>query len=253
MSARIDASTDDIRRSVGVPDEAAFTATGWSYVVADRGAAVYQGVVGLEGTAAGTYNALYWEGSTDGAMRVESGAAGANFASRPAVGTWFFWALTSTTAGAGSLIGYWSAANSNVFNTANTTGQASTTNLLMWGNDSVGSWMDGRLAAIKVWDAVLTQAEIEAEKWKRIPARWANSHLWNPLFNATDLSDYSGNGRTLTATGTLTTEDGPPVPWGFSRQKGDATVAAAAGVFTRIVSPGSGPGMRLAGRGGLAG
>ena len=246
MAIRIDASGDDLRRA-SPPDESAITVSGWSNVVADRGLDTYQGLAVLEGTVAATYNGFYWEGNSE-AARMESGAAGANFASRPAVGTWFFWAMTSTTAGAGSLIGYWSAATSSTFVTASTTGQASTTNRLTLGNDTALSWMSGRFSAIKVWDAVLTQAELEQEKWSIRPRRWANLHLWAPCRIATELADYSGNGRTLTATGTLTTEDGPPVPWGAGSIILPFVAAAAGTTFTKI----AGERFGLAGGRGLA-
>lgn len=252
MAIRIDAAGDDLRRTSGVPDESALTICGWSYVTADRGVATYQALGGIENTGDGSWNILYWEGGTDGSMAISSGAAETNLASRPALNTWFFWALTSTTAGAGSLIGYWSAVNSSTFVSASTTGQAMTPNLLIIGNDSVGSWLNGRFANIKVWDAVLTQTELEQEKWSVRPRRFANLHLWAPCRIASELFDYSGNGRTLTATGTLTTEDGPPVPWGANSIVVPFAAAVTPTVFVRIVSPGSGPGMRIAGNGGLA-
>ena len=233
MAIRINAGTDDLRRSAP-PDESALTMCGWTRVIADTGAA-YQALGGIEDTGLGVWNILYWEGATSNAMAISSGAAEVNFASRPAVGTWFFWAITSTTAGAGSLIGYWSLATSSTFNSASTTGQAGTSDRLTIGNDSGASnFLDGRFAAIKVWDAVLTQAELEQEKWSIRPRRWANIHLWAPCRIATELADYSGNGRTLTATGTLTTEDGPPVPWGAGSIILPFVAAAAGTTFTKI-------------------
>lgn len=211
MSIRIDASGDDLRRTANLPDESAFTMCGWSYVVADRGAS-YQALGGIEGSG-GTWNILYWEGGTSDAMAISSGAAEASFASRPATGTWFFWAVTSTTAAAGSLIGYWSAANSNTFNTQSTTGQASTVNRLTVGNDTALSWLSGRFQYVKCWDAVLTQAELEQEKWSATPKRFANLNFWWPARNSAETQDWGNNKRNATATGTLTTEDGPPVTW----------------------------------------
>lgn len=73
---------------------------------------------------------------------------------------------------------------------------------------------NGRVAAVKLWAAALTAAEIDAERFTVRPVRWDNLHLFTPLFGSTTLEDWSGAGRAWTAAGTLTTEDGPPVSWG---------------------------------------
>jgi hypothetical protein len=74
-----------------------------------------------------------------------------------------------------------------------------------------GRW-DGSIACVRVWRAVLTQAELLIEKDKAVAQRTAN--LW-AVYNFTSgpqTVDNSGNGRTLTATGTPTTDaSGPPV------------------------------------------
>lgn len=247
MAIRIDASGDDLRRSTILPGVAAFTACGWAHVVADTGAGVYQALCILEDTAV-AWNGLYWEGGTNGSAVISSAAGETNLASRPATGLPFFWAVTSTTPGAGSLIGYLSAATTNTFTSASTTGSDVTPNRLTWGNDSALSWCSGRFSCLKVWDAVLTQAELEHEKWSIRPKRWANIHLWCPARIATELFDLSGNGRTLTATGTLTTEDGPPVPWGSGSIILPFAAAAAGTTFTKI----TGERFGLAGGRGLA-
>jgi hypothetical protein len=76
-------------------------------------------------------------------------------------------------------------------------------------------WFNGRLAYVRVWSVVLSQAEIEAEWASTTPVR--TSGLWAdwPLTVHTDLTDHSGNGRNLVAgTTSTTTEDGPPISAG---------------------------------------
>lgn len=216
MSIRIDDSGDDLRRTANLPDESACTIAGWAYIVTDRGASTYQTLAGIEGVVAGTWNVLYWEGSSE-AMRIESGSGGANFASRPATGEWFFFALV-TSSGAGNCRGYWSGANSNTFNTQTTTTQASTVDLLTIGNDSGLRWASARFANIKCWNAALSQADLELEKWSYAPKRYANLNFWWPLRNSSETQDWGNNKRNATVTGTLTTENNPPITWSYGRK-----------------------------------
>lgn len=234
MAIRIDASGDDLRRTANLPLSSGLTVCGWAYIVTDRGVGTYQALAVLENTALGTYDGLYWEASTDGSMTVESNIAAANMASRPGTGAWFFWAMTSTTAGAGSFIGYQSAATTNTFTTVSTTGAAILApDRLTIGNDSAGSWSSARFSGIKIWDVVLTQAQLEQEKWSYVPRYTASSNGWYPGRIAPEVYDFSGLGRNLTATGTLTTEDGPPVSWGGASYLYPYTAPAAGGADVR--------------------
>jgi Concanavalin A-like lectin/glucanases superfamily/Cohesin domain/Carboxypeptidase regulatory-like domain/Dockerin type I domain len=83
--------------------------------------------------------------------------------------------------------------------------------LPMFGNNSYGEWLDGRIAAGKIWRATLSTAEIQSEMGSYAPLRTAN--IWSvvPMRVHTDLTDQSGMGNTPTATGTLSTEEGPPL------------------------------------------
>jgi hypothetical protein len=97
---------------------------------------------------------------------------------------------------------------------------------------------DIRVDRIKIWDAALTAAEVASEMYRIEPVRWANIHLWSPCNpGATErLSDWSGNGKTWTAGGTLTDED--PAPGvGWSLGLGQVTdVGAAAATYNEAVS-----------------
>jgi hypothetical protein len=80
-----------------------------------------------------------------------------------------------------------------------------------------GDWGDGRVAAVKLWGAVLTADEIAAEMTTVRSQRTANLAAFWPMI-ATALADaytdYSGNGMTLSSGGTVTVADGPPTGWG---------------------------------------
>lgn len=83
--------------------------------------------------------------------------------------------------------------------------------LLYFNNNGYGEWLDGRVAAGKIWKATLSQAEIQAEMGSYAPVRTAN--IWSvvPMRVHTDLTDQSGMGNTPTAMGELSTEEGPPL------------------------------------------
>ncbi|MFG1683513.1 LamG domain-containing protein [Nonomuraea sp. NPDC049269] len=88
-----------------------------------------------------------------------------------------------------------------------------TPNQLWLGTDAFGGWWDGRIAAVKVWDAALSQADVEAELSQQQPKRTTNLIRWHPFVSA-EPTDYSGLGNDLTGGTGATTEDGPPIPWG---------------------------------------
>lgn len=75
-------------------------------------------------------------------------------------------------------------------------------------------FFNGRLAALKIWTAALTDAEILAEMRTVRPLRFTNLWGWWPLFTPSLGKDLTGNGRDLTAAGTPISGDGPPVSWG---------------------------------------
>jgi hypothetical protein len=89
---------------------------------------------------------------------------------------------------------------------------------LFIGNDGRGFWLDGSVAAVKIYDAPLTQAEIAQEMQQFGPVRTTNLNAFYPLQSAgTAAADTSGNDRLLVVSGSLTTDpNGPallaPVP-----------------------------------------
>lgn len=75
----------------------------------------------------------------------------------------------------------------------------------------------GRLAYVKIWEASLSDSEMESEMRCAQPKRLANLFAFYPMLAGASerLRDYTGQAsRTLRANGTLTDGDGPPVTWG---------------------------------------
>lgn len=92
---------------------------------------------------------------------------------------------------------------------ANTT----TPEVLLLGSNTT-EYLDGRQEGHKIWNAALTLAERSAERLSIQPVSRASLHAAWALQNAADLTDYSGNGRTLTANGTLADAAASGTRWG---------------------------------------
>jgi hypothetical protein len=87
---------------------------------------------------------------------------------------------------------------------------------LHFGNNTYGDWLNGRVAAGKVWTAALSQSEIQAEtnSWNAVKT----ANIWSVVNMRTtsDVTDQSGNGNNFTTSGSVTTEADPnigsPIP-----------------------------------------
>jgi len=213
VAIRIDASGDYLRRTANLPTSSSFTACCWFYYVNTRSA--YAFFIGLEDatSSASQYLLIGFEDTNAFHVAVNSGGAVPYFGSNPATSAWHFMAIrangTNVKGFHRTLAGTWQTVTSS-------TAPLFTPAMLTLGNDSWDEWTNCRLAGIKVWDAALTDAEIENEAETLTPQRFENINLWVPGFPGSGerTRDYSGNGRNLTEGGTLTDEDPPPVAWG---------------------------------------
>lgn len=99
------------------------------------------------------------------------------------------------------------------------TGDQNNYPILFYDGGNWSEYLNGRLFAFKLYEAPLTQAEIQQEMYSVLPRRTANLWCFNPMIenSPTDAAkDRSGNGRDWTYTGTLTVEDSPPVGYGVT-------------------------------------
>jgi hypothetical protein len=130
-------------------------------------------------------------------------------------GTWTFIAATIDRTAAENWIYYANAPATTLtreFFFANPSSHLLDTNTFSIGGDGFGDPWAGSIAAVKVWNAVLTQTELTAEAAKYAPQRTAN--LWGAYSfqSGPQTTDDSGNSRTLTAVGTPTLDaSGPPI------------------------------------------
>ncbi|MEU0469933.1 LamG-like jellyroll fold domain-containing protein [Amycolatopsis sp. NPDC006131] len=215
MAGRFTTSTVPLDYPTTAPDPAAgITVLMWAYLTASTG--TWSEVWRLRDTG-GTTKFFFGAGA-NGTELTGASIAG-SFPTSPTAmqftaGTWHRLAMT-VTGTTGTVYG------------AGATGPVSTGTGTVSGGGTAGAYAlggrsasdlsenwNGRIAAVKVYSAALTVAEIENEWAQYVPSRVANLYGWYPLVNATDLADLSGNGRTLTAGSPApVTEDGPPIPW----------------------------------------
>lgn len=89
---------------------------------------------------------------------------------------------------------------------------ASATSTVYLGGDgrATDEWVNGRIAAVKMWHAVVDVAELEAERLSYKPSRLENLFAYYTFWNGPQTADESGNGHTLTAGTSPTAEAGPP-------------------------------------------
>lgn len=250
MAVRTDASGEALSRTASLPDDESFTACGWAMLSADRND--YSTVFSLD-DASSRYFLIETDSDGTTLALVDNTQVGALTAVN--VNEWFFWALWASALGTGGAYVWRSSTGGWSSKTSNRTGFTMTPTGMFIGNNGFGEWMNGRSAAVKVWSgAALSQAEIEQERLSYLPQRWANIYGFWPLLAHGDLVDYSSNARPLTATGTLSTEDGPPIAWRRGRSRFRRPSAAPAGAIAGTADLLFGAGAStLAGAGALAG
>lgn len=202
MAVRFDAAADDLNVAVALGQN--HTLMGWFYLSIDKNdyntffSARNDFHVGTD--ADGTELAL-WDGSTF----TESSFA-------LPIATWFH--LAWVRAGNSNLV-YIDGTQRLSYSGANTDGTK-----VRIGNNEYSEFLNGRAAYVKAWSRNLSQAEVLNEMRTVRPQMVTNFVGWWPLLAGASerLSDYFGT-LTLTAGGTLTDEDPPPIGWGGASTK----------------------------------
>ena len=85
--------------------------------------------------------------------------------------------------------------------------------LIIGGSAGTGGFVDGSIGLVKIWNAVLTAAQMLQELNSYRPVSTSGLLVWAPYDDGTKAVDYSGNGNHGTVTGALAT-DGPHVGGG---------------------------------------
>jgi hypothetical protein len=153
------------------------------------------------------------------------------------VGTWYHCAMTIAGTGAGQVLGY---LNGVLDMTQTGSPGPTNTQICIGAYSTTGSErLNGCAAALKFYTGVFTAAEIAIEMCQYMPFRTAGLVMWSPLLSAADATvNYAGTG-VWTVSGTLTTENGPPIPWSLHSSVWNVAVsggtvytATLAGAFT---------------------
>lgn len=246
MGTRFDAAGEDMRRTASLPAQTAFTLAGFARRVVNSGG--FENLCGIEQAtaSAANYMELIFQDTT---LNVWSGNDGnVAFASSPAVGSWFFFAIVSSGTGAGQLVGYWCAIGATSLITASHQNSSTfSPGMVILGSSSYGEQFNGVVRGVRVWDAALTSAELLLESQTLAPVRLVNLHLSSPCIEsaiADNAKDFSGNGRNWTHTGTLSLDATPPaISYRGRRNRTIQHVAAGGGgggtkLLNRLVQEG---------------
>lgn len=215
QAARYSASDEQHTNAISLGSQANFTVCAWLRFTADRN--TWSTPLALD---SGT-NAVHLQTQDDGTtVVVWDDPTGSQVATGPAltVDRWYFGAIS--VAGAAGLL-YVRDQDGTVV-TDTWTSAARTLAEIWLGSNRVGEWLDGRVAAVKLWTAGLSQSELATEATRYDAARTANlSRAWR-LDGTT--AEQTGNGTSLIGGIGATWETGPPIPLSSS---GSFTATAA--------------------------
>lgn len=205
MAVRFDAVADRLIRTANVVNyNSAYTICLWVYLVSDRNA--WGDIASVSDGTTSNYDSV---GVTGAGTTLTWGVAFAGDQTGPElpVGQWCHIALVRSSAT--SLVAYKDGVIGGVPHAANVAARAASSRMEVGGTDGGTEWMDMRVAAVKIYSAALTAAEILKERETYAPVRTSNLVLYTPLVSASDVTDQSGNGYDWTVGGTLGTEGGP--------------------------------------------
>jgi hypothetical protein len=205
MAVRLANAGDYLTRTTNLPAISNFTAMVWGYLTVD---------MNTPGTALGfgNFGAFLLGVSDDGTTLSAYDAYNEILGSAWTLGTWKHLAIAVSGSGVGQALFY---ADGALFATLDGHAEftATTFRLGAHPHPAADLLFNGRLAAHKLYDTALTVTQIQQEMRQYLPVNMTSLNAWAPLLLSTDLKDYSGAARDYTGSGTLTTEDGPPIPW----------------------------------------
>jgi hypothetical protein len=186
MSTRFDAAGDYLYRAASAPTgtSTGYTWMGWVYLSVDRNAT--GGIAFLYNSVPNAWIGLYVDASGTDLRRDISGNTGA--VESLSTGTWYHLCVTYQGSTCKVYI------NGSLDTTASTSSSVAGATLVM-GDNGAGAWINGRLAGVKIWNAVLSDAEVAAEypyyddikggAWAVYPMEQSGSRT----------NDVSGNGN----------------------------------------------------------
>jgi concanavalin A-like lectin/glucanase superfamily protein len=214
VAVRFSADGQDYTRTLSLGSQAAYTIALWVKISIDRNDVSTVWCVDNGSDQAGVLQTdsdgtslLYFD-HTENVHSVATLTAG----------VWHYVAISVNGAN-GTAVSRAATASTYTVSTWNDGATSLTMTNLRLGESVFGSqWLNGCVTGVRLWQATLTQAELENEAWTYLPRRTANLTAWYPQVR-TETVDYSGNGRTLSGGSGAATEDGPPVAWRQGRRR----------------------------------
>lgn len=229
MAVRADASGDYLSRTTNLPTMAGHTVSLWFKQATDLGA-VNQSLIALDNVGYTTY--LGFQLHANNELALNHNALDSVILGSTTVGSWYWCAYTHASAGS---VAAYASLGLDPITTISGTSYSDAPDLLRLFDNRYSEPFDGAIAAVKIWDRVLSQNELDAERRCYLPVFPSNLNSYYPLWTSSDgPTDYSGNGRTWTSSGSLSSEDGPPIAWaplGSDLDDEPYVVAAAGGGF----------------------
>lgn len=230
MSITLDSTTDRCKYdAVGAPPTGDYTMMVW--FLSTNFAARYQTPAMIGSSTIGGLPTIYIQVSpTTSKIEIYALGSGAMVgATTLSTSAWYHLALVGNTGTSQATTCYLNG----VSEATGTGGTGTYSNgRIEYGNSTSAESVTGQLAIGKIWNAKLTQSEVQQEMRCQRPQRTANLWQWCPMLSASDLKDYSGNLRDLTGT-TLTDGQGPPVAWSAFLPSVYVPAAASAGIVSR--------------------
>ncbi len=222
---RFDAHTDYLKLSTVPSSGGDFSVCCWAKLVVDRND--YSCVWAFEDTIGGNYIELVTDFNGETMAVFDNG--GADAVTTMAAGTWYFFG--AKVGAAGALTTYWGVEGAgSLTKQTGTVVSGGTFNQFWIGSTAYSEFLSGDIAQFRAWNAQLSDAEFDAEFKSPTLVRTSNVCGWWKLeANATRTTDASGNGNTLTesGSGSWTEVTGPTIgnPATFAVTRGVSLVA----------------------------
>ncbi len=200
---------DSLIRTTNLPAATTLTVMGWFLFHSGPVDENWETPFYFGGAAGDTGDFLQLFGNTGG-FELYNNVGGTTTGSAWETDVWHHLTMVRKGNGTGDILFYLDG----VLDITHTTGVLST-GALEIGDDNFTEQIDADVAAIKVWNAVLTADEILNEMQTFLPKRWTNLNCWTPgVRDTVDFLDYSGAGNDWTENGTIAIGGGPPISWG---------------------------------------
>lgn len=222
MAVSINADAEKFTRTISLGNVSEWTVTCWIKLASSRGGAS-QVPWQIDNGSGGNFFRLNFHNGTQATFQTAGSAWFGLFGLTVTFGTWYFVGISGTATPGQEQARTVHRPDGSTTWGGTALAQAATTfsaqTLRLGGADTTTQYIDGSMAAVKIWAAGLTREEMMAESWTVVPQRTSGLRAWYPWIRP-EATDYSGNGWTLTA-GTAIEDlaPGPGLPWGPGRRR----------------------------------